>query len=189
VNRESEIVNRKGHEPTQPECCIACGKRVERVPAGCDSRFSIPDSRISRGFTLIEVLAAIALLAIAFAIGLGALGKSAQNAAHAAALDAAVEHAQSLFAEQGLTGPLKNASTEGTFDDGMRWTLKVRALPKPPQQGTATTVALQQGGVMMAQAANIELWQLDATVQYGAGRVLRLSTQRAQAAPPQGSDE
>jgi len=146
------------------------------------SPISNPQSRSSRGFTLIEVLAA-------FAIGLGALGKSAQNAAHAAALDAAVEHAQSLFAEQGLTGPLKNASTEGTFDDGMRWTLKVRALPKPPQQGTATAVALQQGGVMMAQAANIELWQLDATVQYGAGRVLRLSTQRAQAAPPQGSDE
>lgn len=34
----------------------------------------------TRGFTLIEVLAAIALLAIAFAVGLGALGKAAQNA-------------------------------------------------------------------------------------------------------------
>ncbi|MBU6416553.1 MAG: prepilin-type N-terminal cleavage/methylation domain-containing protein [Xanthomonadaceae bacterium] len=142
----------------------------------------------ARGFTLIEVLAAIALLAIAFAIGLGALGKSAQNAARAAALDAAVEHAQSLFAEQGLVAPLKNASTEGTFDDGMRWTLKVRALPRPAQ-GTGAAVTLQQGGLMMAQAANIELWQLDATVQYGAGRVLRLATQRAQAAPPQDTDQ
>lgn len=134
------------------------------------------------GFTLIEVLAAIALLAIAFAIGLGALGKSAQNAAHAAALDAAVEHAQSLFAEQGLIGPLKNENTEGAFGDGMRWTLKVHVLPRPA--GTGAAVTLQQGGAMMAQAANIELWQIDATVQYGAGRVLRLSTQRAQAAPP-----
>ena len=144
-----------------------------------------------RGFTLIEVLAAIALLAIAFAIGLGALGKSAQNAAHAAALDAAVEHAQSLFAEQGLIGPLKNESTEGTFGDGIRWTLKVHALPRPSQGTGAAAVTLQQGGgAMMAQAANIELYQLDATVQYGAGRVLRLSTQRAQAAPPsQDTDE
>ncbi|HXD38627.1 MAG TPA: prepilin-type N-terminal cleavage/methylation domain-containing protein [Rhodanobacter sp.] len=141
-----------------------------------------------RGFTLIEVLAAIALLAIAFAIGLGALGKSAQNAGRAAALDGAVEHAQSLFAEQGLAGPLKNESTEGTFGDGMQWTLKVHVLPRPAQ-GTATAVALQQGGAMMAQAANIELWQLDATVRYGAGRVLRLSTQRAQAAPAQDTDE
>jgi general secretion pathway protein I len=138
----------------------------------------------SSGFTLIEVLAAIALLAIAFAIGLGALGKSAQNAAHAAALDAAVEHAQSLFAEQGLIGPLKKEDTEGTFGDGMRWTLKVRALPRPAQGTDAAVTLQQQGGAMMAQAANIELYQLDVTVQYGAGRVLRLSTRRAQAAPP-----
>ncbi|HKT41742.1 MAG TPA: prepilin-type N-terminal cleavage/methylation domain-containing protein [Rhodanobacteraceae bacterium] len=142
-----------------------------------------------RGFTLIEVLAAIALLAIAFAIGLGALGKSAQNAVRAVALDAAVEHAQSLFAEQGMVAPLKDESTEGTFDDGMRWTLKVHALPRSAQRAGAAAVALQQGGVMMAQAAAIELWQLDATVQYGAGRVLRLSTQRAQAAPARDADE
>ncbi|HVX05909.1 MAG TPA: prepilin-type N-terminal cleavage/methylation domain-containing protein [Rhodanobacteraceae bacterium] len=143
-----------------------------------------------RGFTLIEVLAAIALLAIAFAIGLGALGKSAQNAARATALDTAVEHAQTLFAEQGLMAPLKDGSTEGTFDDGMRWTLKVHALPRPrPAQGTDAAVSLQQGGTMMAQAAGIDLYQLDATVQYGAGRVLRLSTQRAQAAPQRDTGE
>ena len=63
-----------------------------------------------RGFTLIEVLAAIALLAIAFAVGLGALGKSAQNAAQAAALDTAVERAQSLLAGQGLAAPLEDSS-------------------------------------------------------------------------------
>jgi hypothetical protein len=48
---------------------------------------------------------------------------------------------------------------------------------------------LQQGGAMMAQAAGIDLYQLDATVQYGAGRVLRLSTQRAQAAPSEDAEE
>jgi prepilin-type N-terminal cleavage/methylation domain-containing protein len=133
------------------------------------------------GFTLLEVLAAIALLAIAFAIGLGALGKSAQNAAHAAALDAAVEHAQTLFAEQGLDQPLQNASLAGTFSDGMRWTLKVRELPRPAAgPGPA---AQPQVGVLLAQATGIDLYQLDASVSYGAGRTLRLSTQRAQAAP------
>jgi hypothetical protein len=135
------------------------------------------------------VLAAIALLAIAFAIGLGALGKSAQNAARAAALDTAVEHAQSLFAEQGLMAPLQDGSSEGTFDDGMRWTLKVHVLPRPAQRADAAAVTLQQGGAMMAQAAGIDLYQLDATVQYGAGRVLRLSTQRAQAAPSEDAEE
>jgi hypothetical protein len=38
-------------------------------------------------------------------------------------------------------------------------------------------------GVLLAQATGIDLYQLDASVSYGAGRTLRLSTQRAQAAP------
>lgn len=149
------------------------------------SRVPSPGSRLARGFTLIEVLAALALLAIAFAIGLGALGKSAQNAARAAALDTAVERAQTLLAEQGLTGPLQPGDRSGTFEDGMRWTLEVRALPRPAAAtGADAAVALQQqGGALIAQAAAIDLYQLDIAIHYGAGRVLRLSTQRAQAAP------
>jgi hypothetical protein len=131
------------------------------------------------------VLAAIALLAIAFAIGLGALGKSAQNAAGAAALDGAVERAQSVLAAQGLIEPLKDETVSGEFDDGMRWTLKVHALPRAAAAPDAEA-ALQEQGVMAAQAAVIDLYQLDLAVQYGAGRTLRLSTQRAQAAQETG---
>lgn len=134
-----------------------------------------------RGFTLIEVLAAIALLAITFAVALGALGKSAQNAARGAALDSAVEHAESLLAGQGLTAPLQNGTTSGTFGDGMHWTLVVHALPRPARGGAAA-VALQQGGAMVAQATAVDVYQLDVAVGYGAGRTLRLATQRAQAA-------
>lgn len=139
----------------------------------------------SGGFTLIEVLAAIALLAIVFAVGLGALGKSAQNAGRSAALDTAVEHAQSLLAGQGLVAPLKNEYLSGRFDDGMAWELKIHALsrPAPAVDDAGAAVVLQQGGVMMAQATGIDLYQLDVAVQYGDGRTLRLSTQRAQAAP------
>lgn len=138
----------------------------------------------SRGFTLLEVLAAIALLAIAFAIGLSALGKSARNASRAAALDTAVQRAQSLLAEQGLIAPLKNAMLSGKFADGKAWTLKVHALPRPasePDDDADTFDTAPQGGVMRAQAGAIRLYQLDVSVQYGADRTLRLSTQRAQA--------
>jgi hypothetical protein len=48
---------------------------------------------------------------------------------------------------------------------------------------------LQQGDVLMAQASGIDLYQLDVAVQYGAGRMLRLSTQRAQAAPTRADQE
>ncbi len=175
------------------------GPRQLTVAKGAQGRESLcpvpaPPLSVSRprcsGFTLIEVLAAIALLAIAFAVGLGALGKSAHNAAHSAALDTAVEHAQSLLAGQGLEAPLKDERLSGTFIDGMRWTLKVRRLSRPASaSGADAGVDLQQGGVMMAQAAGIELYQLDVAVQFGAGRTLRLATQRAQAAPPAGTGE
>jgi len=137
----------------------------------------------ARGFTLLEVLAAIALLAIAFAIGLTALGRAADNARRGAALDAAVEHVQTLFAEQGLAAPLRDGTSSGTFGDGMRWTLAVQALPVA-RRGSAPAVSLLRGnGPMMAQAAGVQVFRLDATVRYGAGRVLRLATERAQALP------
>lgn len=137
----------------------------------------------AQGFTLLEVLAAIALLAIAFAVGLGALGKAVQNGTRAAALNTAVEHAQSLLAEQGLEAPLHEQTLTGQFDDGMAWTLKVHALPRSlaAQNGQAGT-ASQPPGALQAQAV-VGLYQIDVAVQYGAGRTLRLSTQRAQSGP------
>ncbi len=139
-----------------------------------------------QGFTLIEVLAAIALLAITFAVALGALGKSAQNASRSAQLDAAVERAQTLLAEQGLVGPLKDEATSGSFGDGMHWTLKIHRLPQPAR-GTQAAVSLQRGGALVVQAAGIDLYQLDVAVHYGAGRTLRLATQRAQASASTGA--
>jgi general secretion pathway protein I len=142
--------------------------------------------RRSSGFTLLEVLAAIALLAIAFAIGLSALGGAARNASRAAALDTAMERAQSLLAGQGLATPLENESKSGTFADGMGWTLKVQALPRSaPTPGDAVNAVefTRSGGVLMAQAAAIVLYQLDVAIEYGDHRTLRLSTERAQAAP------
>jgi type II secretory pathway pseudopilin PulG len=133
----------------------------------------------------LEVLAAIALLAIAFAIGLSALGGAARNASRAAALDTALEHAQSLLAGQGLDAPLENETKSGTFTDGMAWSLKVQLLPRPaptPDDAANAGGFTQAGGVMMAQAAAIDLYQLDVAIEYGDHRTLRLSTERAQAA-------
>lgn len=136
----------------------------------------------ARGFTLLEVLAAIALLAIAFAVGLGALGKAAQNAGRAAALNTAVERAQSLLAQQGLDAPLQATTLQGRFADGMTWQLKVHVLPPASAAGDRQDgVPFQPPGALQAQPSTIKLYQLDVAVQYGADRTLRLSTQRVQA--------
>lgn len=159
------------------------GRRFERD----GNRGPGSGSRLSNGFTLIEVLAAVALLSIAFAIGLGALGKAARNASRGAALDSAVEHAQTLIAEQGLTAPLVNESRSGAFADGMHWTLHIHALPAATSGAVdgAALPTMPAGGAMLAQAAAIRLYQIDVAVDYGAGRTLRLATQRAQAVPEQ----
>jgi general secretion pathway protein I len=166
--------------PSQQVSPIPIGRQSMR--SGFSRLAAPPCSLRSSGFTLLEVLAAVALLAIAFAIGLGALGKSAQNAGRSAALDIAVEHAQELLAEQGLTTPLQEGTLSGAFADGMHWTLKIHSLPRPAPlvRGGA---ALQQQGALLAQAPTVALYQLDVAVRYGAGRVLRLATQRAQAVP------
>lgn len=162
--------------------------RPSRRLAPQPSRGHLPrlaGARWAGGFTLLEVLAAIALLAIVFAIGLSALGGAARNASRAVALDAALEHAQSLLAAQGLGAPLASGTHTGRFADGMTWSLKVQALPRPARNADDATEAVdfaQTGGVMMAQAAAIDLYQLDVAIEYGDHRTLRLSTQRAQAA-------
>lgn len=169
--------------PRRPRdvCGVSQGPVLAPPPRG-------PHPRCPRGFTLLEVLAAIALLALAFAVGLGALGAAARNAARGAALDTAVERAQTLLSEQGLAKPLVGTSQSGRFDDGMTWTLEVRALPRQATaSGSGAPAGLQQDeGALMAQASGVDLYRLDVAVQYGAGRTLRLSTLRAQASasPP-----
>ncbi len=151
-----------------------------------------PRSPLHTGFTLLEVLAAIALLAIAFAIAITALGRAAHNARSAAALDTAVEHAQSLLAEQGLATPLQDGTHSGKFSDGMAWTLKVHALSRPSpaandvDEAPTPDAAPRTGGMLFAQAGAVALYRLDVAVHYGDGRTLRLSTERAQAAPEAG---
>lgn len=134
--------------------------------------------RDARGFTLLEVLAALALLAIGFAIGLSALGRAMGNTSRAAALTAATLDAQTLLDGAGLLTPLREGVERGRFDDGMQWELRVRKY-LPQQPPAANTFGAPQPVV---PASGIDLFQLDLDVHYGAGRVLHLATLRAQAA-------
>ena len=138
-----------------------------------------PPPRSSKGFTLLEVLAAIALLAFAFAIGLRAMSGALKNSMRGEAITATTLEAQSLLDEQGLVLPLSAGMQQGRFADGSTWRLRTtRYAPPatPPANGFATSPAQPLGG------NGIDLFRLDLDVRYGGGRTLHFSTLRAQQA-------
>lgn len=84
-----------------------------------------------RGFTLLEVLVAFALLAMAMTLLLGTLSGAARQIGQADRAGRAALHAQSLLAQLGVDGPLQPGSKDGTTEDGYRWQLQVAPWQDP----------------------------------------------------------
>jgi general secretion pathway protein I len=122
----------------------------------------------SRGFTLIEVLAAIVLLSLAFAALLGTLGRATRLAANADAHTRAALCAQSALDGAFAFSPVQPGVTQGRCDKQFRWQLQARRWQAPGQA--------QQGPA-------VDMYRLDLTVSWGHGaqvRHARFSTLRAQ---------
>ena len=124
-----------------------------------------PHSRLSTGFTLIEVLAALAILAIAFAVLLQAMGASLHLTANADARTRAALWAQSKLDSSFVVTPPHVGVTSGKFDSRYRWQLDVSAWQPPlpatavaPTQDTRTDSTLNSG---------MHLYRLDLAVSWG----------------------
>ena len=111
-----------------------------------------------RGFTLLEMLAAIVLLAIGSSVLLGAFGQSARSLRHVEQSDRAAVAARSVL-DSVDTGALAAGTEQGTWDD-LTWTLNV---------------TLEQEGAL-------NLYRLDLTLTEGARQshysTLRIRTSR-----------
>ena len=129
----------------------------------------------ARGFSLLEVIAAILLLAIAFTALMRVTGGSIGLTNNAADYTRAALWARSLLDTADAEGPLKAGHTEGRFDQQYRWRLTVTPWTPPdadPQQPSA-----------------LQMMKLDLDVLWGQGRVERtahFSTLRLVSAVPQG---
>ena len=134
--RESELGIRQSAPPR------ACGF--------CVSRLLIPESR-QKGFTLLEVIAALLLLAIAFAALMKVASGAIQLSQNAAAHDEAALHARSLLDSAFVTEPLAPGTSSGTFDKNYRWTLDVTPWPVPGASPSTT----------------MQMYRLDLAVQWG----------------------
>jgi type II secretion system protein I len=88
----------------------------------------------SAGFTLIEVLVALAIAGLGMALLLAATGAGIDNSTEAARHVQATSLAQSRLAQVGRTLPLKNGEYDGEEGNGFRWHVHVGA---PAVHGTA----------------------------------------------------
>lgn len=137
-----------------------------------------PLPRAAAGFTLIEVILAFALLALALTLLLSTLGGASRQVHAAAAESRAALHAESLLARFDGGELLAPGTQDGTFEQGRyRWQLDVQPFPDPLKDPASTP---QQPGAP-------QLLALDLVVRWGEGgprQQLRVQSLRY-VAPPQ----
>ncbi|MEO9078090.1 MAG: prepilin-type N-terminal cleavage/methylation domain-containing protein [Rhodanobacter sp.] len=117
---------------------------------------------LQHGFSLLEVIAAIMLLAIAFTALMKVAGASISLSQNAAAHSEAALYARSLLDTAFVNQAIKPGSSSGQFDQRFRWKMDVTRwdppvapVPSSPLPGTSPTIATMQ------------LYQLDLNVLWG----------------------
>ncbi len=136
-----------------------------------------------RGFSLLEVMLAFALLAVALGILIAILGGGLGQVRTAGDATDATLHAQSLLDELGVLAPIEPGRQQGESEDGrFRWTLEITETEDPapmdpidPVTAPAETVGLQPVGAPVLYRVQLDIaWGED---DYA--RSLRFATLRA----------
>ncbi len=124
--------------------------------------------RHAYGFSLLEVIAAILLLAITFAALMEVAGGSIRLSQNAAEHSQAALWARTLLDTRFALDPIQPGVSEGHFDDRYRWRLQVT-----PWQAPGVTPA--------ANATAMQMFRLDLDVSWGSApfeHTARFSTLR-----------
>ena len=154
VARKSTLRGNGLHDATKSRRQAGNGGRgdgLQRV-AGCGSTL-----RTLRGYTLIEVIVAFAILALALTLLLGTLSGATRQVRWADEAGRAALHAQSLLDQVGVGEALQPGHRDGDFEHGRyRWSLDV-APYQDPLLPPPTTLDLSAP----------RLLQLSLTVQWG----------------------
>ncbi len=107
--------------------------------------------RAAGGFTLVEVLVALAVLVLVGGLVLQVFGGGLRNAEVADRMVRASALAESVLASVGADIPLAEGDASGTSADGFAWTVTIAPLPEPEQP-----------------SARAVLYTVTATVSWGA---------------------
>ena len=131
-------------------------------------------NRSVRGFTLIEVIIAFALLALALTLLLGSLSGAARQIRTADDSGRATLHAQSLLAQLGVGEILRPGRKQGVFEKGRyRWALEVEPYTDPLKRRGAQTIVSAP-----------RLLQVQLEVEWGDAPGQQLRWQTLRLAPP-----
>jgi general secretion pathway protein I len=91
---------------------------------GRSAAFAHPTSRRA-GFTLVEIIVALAILALSLSAILPAISDALWRTSEAEAQAEAASLARSLLAQAGTAVPLNNGAAAGQFENGFHWRLRV----------------------------------------------------------------
>ncbi len=92
-----------------------------------------------RGFSLLEVLVAFVILALAMGVLMQIFSGGLQNATRAAEYQQAVLLAQSRMASIGTEMPLSEGDNTGEFDSKYRWHVSIQRYQEDPAQSSEQT--------------------------------------------------
>jgi general secretion pathway protein I len=158
-------------------------------------RSAFPRSPISdlrsrqSGFTLVELVAAFVIFALAFGVLLQILGTALKTTAQSAEYTRAAMWAQSLLDVQGIGEPIQEGSSSGRFDDNYRWQLNIARYEPPPVQTTvAPLTTADAGGLITTPVTPLDLFHLELIVSWGPSYLVhhaRFTTVRAMNPPLQ----
>ena len=149
------------------------------------------NSRRQAGFTLLEVMLAFVVLAVALGLLLGMLSRGLKQVTQSQAETEAALYAQSLLDAVGTLEPLQVGTRDGEFDHGRyRWRLQVLpaqdpAPPPPPEEGAPAPLPVATDGAPLLYRVLLEVeWGAAAPAQR-----LRFETLRVRAPAAPGSGE
>jgi general secretion pathway protein I len=144
--------------------------------------------RRQRGFSLLEVILAFSLLAVALGILLAILSGGLAQVRNSGDASVATLHAQSLLAELGVLEPIRPGNRGGDLEEGRyRWEMRIDEVedPAPVALAGVEADAIDSVGLQFASAPVLYRVQLD--VAWGEddyARSLRFVTLRARVPEP-----
>lgn len=141
--------------------------------------------KATRGFTLLEVLLAFVILAVAMGMLMSMLSRGLGQVRQARDESEAAMYAQSLLDSTGVLETLDEGQREGEWADGRyRYRLDIRLVDDPTPEPPAIP-----GAPAPVPLAPPQLFRLDLAVRWGrdeSGREIHFTTLRARTPPLEG---